>query len=321
MATMLTRQTRSPVTLIVVSFLSICTLGLMLNWLTRDTIKQHYPTKLCSGAPAVILVVRTAPSRYGNREVIRKSIGHQSVRDVLSWRVLFYMGYTQDPRRAHYLKNELKKGDILLLPREASPSNIVRIFADAARWIANECSSGVRYLIHVNDTTFADFVGLYMYITSLPDTDKRIHCAKRQAGDPVDRNPENRGSYVPVSVQKEDTFPVHCAGEVFLVSSASFKLLAQGLEKALMFGLFGPFVTGTVPALVGLEHTCIANRFRVLEEEDDHKGERKLFVTGLRRVALWKKVWLQSLVCYPEVNGTLPLTDGIISKIQISLLN
>ncbi|CAN8002314.1 unnamed protein product [Ixodes hexagonus] len=315
---MISRQSRSPTGLLAVIFISLCSMGLILHEFTDGPLEQHYPTQLCTGAVQVIVAIRSAPGRYGTRQVIRKSIGNEATRRSLSWRIVFYMGFSRVPSTSHKLRREFKNDDIIVVPVPTSPLEAVPIFLETAKWLFRHCSAP--YVIHVNDTTFPDLVGLHAYIENLSEEDYAFHCSDQHSVK-VDRDPANAQFYVSDEELKDTVFPTFCEGEAFLLRRKFLNLLVLAAEATPQYPLFSQYVTGQLAQVGNLGHRSIAGQMAVASGNDQWT-ERKLFVAGVTKLSMWKKYWMKMLVCYEEKNNrTLYLTEQILSRVQIKLLN
>lgn len=318
---MVSRQSRSPTTLIVFSFVSMALLGLLLHHLTGTVLRQHFPAQLCqgkgaaSGATTVVVAVRTKPNNHVLRQAIRDSMGHSAIRSALPWKVVFYTGYTVDIVKSRSLRREVLRGDLIIAPFEASSENTVKIFIETLRWISQQCEPGLRHLVHTNDTTMVDFLAAYEYMDSLKDaSDRHFHCAIVQLL-PVDRYP-NSSNYVPEELFRDSMWPTHCEGDAFIVHAQHLKALVLSSEAIPQYPLLGPYVTGHLPVLARLGHRNIANLTCALGGDTSSCEVSPIFVGNVTSKSLWWSRWLDTLVCHPRRNKTEGLAKQILGKLK-----
>lgn len=315
-----TRQSRSPTTLIVFSFLSMVVLGLLMHHFTGTMLRQHFPTQLCQAHGAnitVVVAVRTKPNNYSYRSAIRNSMGHPVVRATLPWKVVFYMGYSADIVRSRSLRREVLKGDLIIAPYEASFENTIPIFIDTVRWIHDQCAPAMHHLVHTNDTTMVDFLSAHEYIDGLEEAeDRHFHCSVVQLV-PVDRNP-NSSTYIPEALFRDAYWPTHCQGDAFIVHSKHLQPLVLSSEAIAQYPMLGPYVTGHLPVLARVGHRDISPRMKRLDDVPANQNSlRPIFVSNVTERSQWKAQWLKTLVCYANANKTTEeMTDRILRKIK-----
>ncbi|CAN8007938.1 unnamed protein product [Ixodes pacificus] len=291
---------------------------MILHCFSDGPLEQHYPTQLCESSVEVIVAIRTAPGHYSTRQAIRKSIGNKATRTALPWRIFFYIGCTQDPKSSRVLRREIRKDDIIVVPTPHSSLNAVQIFLEMATWIYQHCNA--RYVIHINDTTFPDLVGLHRYIANLSQEDNGFHCSDQHSVS-VQRNPADERFYLPPGLLKDDVFPPYCEGEAFVLKTRFLELLVNAAESSPQFPLFGQYVTGLLAKISNLEHKSIAKAMAGATDTWT-RTERKLFITGMVKISMWKQYWMKMMVCYQDNdNLTLELAERIMSKFQIRPLN
>ncbi|KAH6943596.1 hypothetical protein HPB50_024783 [Hyalomma asiaticum] len=260
---MVARQSRSPTTLIVFSFVSMVLLGLLLHNFTGTLLRQHFPGQLCQrrggDATAVVVAVRTRPNNFTLREAIRKSMGNSRVQAALPWKVIFYTGYSVDIVRSRALRREVLKGDLIIAPFEASFENTVKIFIETLRWISDQCLPGLEHLVHTNDTTMVNFVAAHEYMAGLEEEkDRHFHCAVAQLV-PVERSP-NSSMYVPESLFRDSLWPTHCEGDAFIVHAKHLKAIVLSSEAIAQYPLLGQYITGHLPVLARVGHRDIGTK-------------------------------------------------------------
>ncbi|KAL3197226.1 hypothetical protein MRX96_014835 [Rhipicephalus microplus] len=317
---MVSRQSRSPMTLIVFSFLSMVLLGLVLHHFTGTLLRQHFPTQLCRRrnaagvATSVVVAVRTKPNNDTLRQAIRDSMAHSAVHSALPWEVVFYTGYTVDIVKSRALRREVLKGDMIIAPYEASSENTIKVFIETLRWISQQCEPGLHHLVHTNDTTMVDVLTAYEYMNGLEDaSDRHFHCSMVQLL-PVERSP-NSSNYVPEELFRDSMWPTHCEGDAFIVHAKHLKALVLSSEAIPQYPLLGPYVTGHLPVLARLGHRNIANRTctrRNLASKDD----RPIFIGSVTTKSLWWTRWLETLVCCQHSNKTEELAEQILRKLK-----
>lgn len=323
---LMSRQGRSPTTLVLVSFVSMVVLGLLLHHFTTTLLKQHFPTQLCQrrasdrfGATDVIVAVRTSPSKKRLREAIRKSMYHPSVRAVLPWQVVFYMGYSVDLVKSRALRREVLKGDVIIAPHEAVVENIVKIFIDTIRWVHEQCTPQLKYFIHTNDTTLVDLLAAHEYIAALNETNERyFHCKPVQLV-MVNRD-RNSSTYVPETLFRDEYWPTYCEGDAYIIHAKHLKPLVLGSEAIKQYPQLTQYVTGHLPVLARVGHKNITDKVGA-QDEELRKGEvvrvRPIFVSKLNTSSQWRPQWLKTLICYTSADKTKEMADGIVNKLQM----
>lgn len=308
----LSRQGRSPVTTVLVGFLSLVVLGLLLRHFTDTLIRQHFPNQLCQHAaikPAVevVVAVRSWPSNHANRQTIRKSLANPVLRSILPWRVVFYMGYSPDRKRSNFLRREVLKGDVIIAPFEALGNNAVNIFLDAARWVLNGCWPKLRHFIHTNDSTMVDVLAVDEFTRKLTEDSPFIHCAVVGMV-PVDRD-VNSSTYIAESQLRDTHFPPFCEGDAFVVSTKDLKRLLLASPVVPRIPLLGPYVTGYLPVPYNISHKDIGGQIKAFSEQQPTSNcststERSLFVTNVTKLSQWMPLWFRNLFCCLNQNST-----------------
>ncbi|XP_040068717.1 N-acetyllactosaminide beta-1,3-N-acetylglucosaminyltransferase 3-like [Ixodes scapularis] len=283
-----------------VTLLSSCATIMVVQLFPVAPLLHHYPNQLCCEPTRVLIVVKTYPSHKPLRQAIRETVASKSVTSALPWRVLFYMGHTEDKKMSTFLRKETRKGDVLIAPYSAESSNIIPIFIEAARWIVENCSPRLEYVVHINDTTFPDLLGLHEYIGKLDETDRYFHCDDQHFV-PVRRRPGDR-FYVPETLYRDAFLPAHCEPDTFLVKSGYLKALVLASEVIPQYPLFGPYVTGHLTVLARLGHIDISKRMELVSVHPDWDS-CALFVSGLVNASLWKQYWFNRLLEHRHVTN------------------
>lgn len=273
----------------------------------QGSFVEHYPDRLCDGDVQVIVAYQTSPSNHFIRSVIRKSVGHGSVKAALPWRIVFYMGYTEARRTNTYLKRELVHDDLIVVLLQHRADSEIPIFLEAARWINNRCSRSLRYLVHANDSTFVDVMGLHEYMGNLTGADRHFHCILKRL-EPVERNTALTDAF------PGSTFPAYCEGGTFFLGARYLPSLLVAADAIPRYSLFAQYITGQLSVPMKLRHKDISERIGLAAYNQE---ERKLFLLGVKKSYKWKKLWLRSSICYTDTNLTWQLSESILRKINI----
>ncbi|CAN8002316.1 unnamed protein product, partial [Ixodes hexagonus] len=309
----LTTLRPSPKAMFGVTFLSIWATMLRFHLFPDTPLLHHYPSRLCTEPTRVLIVVKTYPSNHRLRQAIRETIGHKAVTSAFLWRVLFYMGNTEDKNTSQFLRKEIWKEDVFIAPYSAESSNVVMVFIETARWIHEKCTPQLEYLVHINDTTFPDLLALHEYIDKLDETDRNFHCNDKHLV-PVGKHPTD-SLYIPQTHFKDDLIPGYCESDAFVLKAQHLKVLVLASEAIPQYPLFGPYVTGHLTVLARLGHTSISGMIDVASNNPDWSSQA-LFVTGLKKPSLWKEYWIKRWLKHSHVTN---VTSLLASKVLSSL--
>ncbi|XP_064479773.1 beta-1,3-galactosyltransferase 9-like [Ornithodoros turicata] len=293
--------------------LVLCCVALTLHRLRQGALRSHYPETFCRDHVQVVVAVQSAPDNFRQRMAIRKTLGNSAVTRILPWRVLFY---TTPPRKEliQVMRSELAKEDLLVTQGKDN----VTSFLDMAHWVSERCGTWLRYLVHINDTTFADLVALHEYTLRLPSDDSDFHC-QVEAMVRVERDPSHP-DYIPETVFRDNIFPNHCHGSAFIVPGRFLEPLVYASRSIPPYQAFGPYLTGHLPVLARLGHTDV--RSRMNNTVNGVWTERKFFTGGFNDTDMWKRHWLKTLVCFKDnENTTSTLTQSIVRSIQLGVVD
>ncbi|KAK8756514.1 hypothetical protein V5799_000785 [Amblyomma americanum] len=221
------------------------------------------------------------------------------------------------------LRREVLKGDVIIAPYEAIVQNSVKIFIDAIRWVHEQCAPHLRYFIHTNDTTLVDLLAAHEYIAALNETNERyFHCVPVQLV-LVNRD-TNSSSFVPEYLFRDDYWPTYCEGDAYIIHAKHLRSLVRGSEAIKQYPRLTQYVTGHLPVVARVGHKNITRKVRaegVQQPADEVAPERPIFVSRLKSSSKWKPQWLKTLICYVGANETNEMTEKIVDKIKIHMLD
>lgn len=294
--------------------ISLSYVGFAWHLYANGPFRKHSPNRLCAEDVQVIVAYQTSPGHHSYRTVIRNTVGHAFVRGALPWRILFYMGYTEDRHTQNLLRKELLNNDLIVVPLQHHHRSAIPIFLETARWINSECGKNLRYLVHVSDTTFVDIAGLFEYLGNQNNADRYIHCRLVHL-EPVERNPVARDA-VPETVFRDSWFPTYCEAGLFVVGAQHLHRLVLAADAIPQYPLFPQYVTGHINVLLRLTHKDISNRTE-WRTDGTPEDKRKLFAFSVPKHFQWRKLWLRSSVCFADTNLTTKLMHDILRKIEV----
>ncbi|XP_077552424.1 acetylgalactosaminyl-O-glycosyl-glycoprotein beta-1,3-N-acetylglucosaminyltransferase-like [Haemaphysalis longicornis] len=324
---MVANRSRSPVTILLVSFVSVLVLGLVFRHLEKALDRQHLPKQLCHAAGEkaiqVVVAVRTSPNNYDTRQAIRSSMASPAVRALLPWQVVFYMGHSLDRKTSHALRREALKGDIIITPYQHHARNTVKCFLHAIRWVHERCEPNLRYFIHTNDSTMVDLVAAYEYIWNMSVGNRYFYCSP-VSNVPVDRD-ANSPTYVSETQFSKPHFSTFCEGDAFIVPAELLKTLVKVSQAIAQYPLLGPYVTGDLARVAEVGHRNISTKIYAISGEPPQLNctatERPIFITNVSVIAQWKSLWIKTLVCYRNQTPLEANTSKIIlQSLKIELL-
>ncbi|KAH9384082.1 hypothetical protein HPB48_026065 [Haemaphysalis longicornis] len=260
---MVANRSRSPVTILLVSFVSVLVLGLVFRHLEKALDRQYLPKQLCHAAGEkaiqVVVAVRTSPNNYDTRQAIRSSMASPAVRALLPWQVVFYMGHSLDRKTFSRAPTGGSQGRHHHHPlRNTTSGNTVKCFLHAIRWVHERCEPNLRYLIHTNDSTMVDLVAAYEYIWNMSGGNRYFYCSP-VSNVPVDRD-ANSPTYLSETQFSKPHFSTFCEGDAFIVPAELLKTLVKVSQAIAQYPLLGPYVTGDLARVAEVGHRNISTK-------------------------------------------------------------
>ncbi|XP_039985649.1 N-acetyllactosaminide beta-1,3-N-acetylglucosaminyltransferase 3-like [Xiphias gladius] len=194
---------------------------------------RHFPMLLdlpdkCGGADKsaevfLLLVIKSSPVNYERREVLRKTWAKDRLYNGVWIRRIFISGTTDSGFEKERLNKLLEleqheHNDILQWDFHDTFFNLTLKQILFLEWMERNCPNA-RFLLNGDDDVFANTDNMVTYLQSLKDNDGSKH---HFAGHLIQNVGPIRfaGSkyYVPVQVQKSDSYPPYCGGGGFLLS-------------------------------------------------------------------------------------------------------
>ncbi|XP_069072681.1 N-acetyllactosaminide beta-1,3-N-acetylglucosaminyltransferase 3 [Pleurodeles waltl] len=195
---------------------------------------RHFPTLLdvpnkCGGPAAstevfLFLVIKSSPSNYERREVIRKTWGKETTYEGVQVRRLFISGVPSDPREARRMKKLLRiesrdHGDILQWDFYDSFFNLTLKQVLFHQWVEKNCP-GARFIFNGDDDVFVNTYNMVHYLLGLKTSnngDKHLFVGQLIANVGPIRESWSK-YYVPVQVTTSNSYPPYCGGGGILMS-------------------------------------------------------------------------------------------------------
>ncbi|XP_060889852.1 N-acetyllactosaminide beta-1,3-N-acetylglucosaminyltransferase 3-like [Labrus mixtus] len=194
---------------------------------------RHFPMLLdlpgkCGGADNsadvfLLLVIKSSPGNYDRREVLRKTWAKERTHNGARIRRIFISGTTA----SGFEKERLNK--LLELEQQEYSDILQWDFSDTfynltlkqilfLEWMERSCPNA-RFLLNGDDDVFVNTDNMVEYLQSLKDNDGSKHLFTGhliQNVGPI-RSAASK-YYIPVQVQKSDSYPPYCGGGGFLLS-------------------------------------------------------------------------------------------------------
>ncbi|XP_035480120.2 N-acetyllactosaminide beta-1,3-N-acetylglucosaminyltransferase 3-like [Scophthalmus maximus] len=194
---------------------------------------QQFPMLLdvpdkCGGAEAsdgvfLLLVIKSSPGNYENREVLRKTWAKERLHNGALIRRLFITGTEQTgfekARQNQLLQLEQSEyGDILQWDFTDSFYNLTLKQVLFLQWIDRNCPH-VRFLLNGDDDVFANTGKMVEYLQGLDgnDGDKHLFSGNVIYNSSPIRSPSSK-YFIPMQVQASNSYPPYCSGGGFLLS-------------------------------------------------------------------------------------------------------
>lgn len=194
---------------------------------------RHFPMLLnvprkCDGPENsanvfLLLVIKSSPSNYERREVLRKTWAAERLQGGALIRTVFISGTAESGFEKEKLNKLLElenreHQDILQWDFHDSFFNLTLKQILFLEWMETFCPN-VHFLLNGDDDIFANTDNMVQYLNGLEHNDGSKHLFIGhliQYVGPI-RNPGSK-YYVPVQVQESDTYPPYCGGGGFLLS-------------------------------------------------------------------------------------------------------
>lgn len=184
---------------------------------------------LCGATPEesadvfLLLVIKSSPSNYDRREVLRKTWAKERLQDGVWIRRVFISGMAgsgEEQRKLNKLlwREQQENQDILQRDFSDSFFNLTLKQVLFLEWMMSNCPRA-HFLLNGDDDIFANTDNMVEYLQSLKDNDGDKHLFTGHLIHYVGpiREPGSK-YYVPVQVQESNSYPPYCGGGGFLLS-------------------------------------------------------------------------------------------------------
>ncbi|KAK2841499.1 hypothetical protein Q7C36_013078 [Tachysurus vachellii] len=194
---------------------------------------RHFPMLLnnpgkCGGPQNsadvfLLLVIKSSPSNYDRREVLRKTWALERLQSGVWIRTVFISGTTRDGYERERLNKLLELEnreyqDILQWDFDDTLYNLTLKQVLFLEWMEKFCPD-VHFLLSGDDDIFANTDNMVQYLKGLDDNDGSKHLFTGhliQYAGPI-RHPDSK-YYIPVQIHKPEIYPPYCGGGGFLLS-------------------------------------------------------------------------------------------------------
>lgn len=194
---------------------------------------RHFPQLLdlpdkCGGADRsgevfLLLVIKSSPGNYDRREVLRKTWAKERIHKDVWIRRIFISGTAdvgfEKERLNKLLELEQREfGDILQWDFSDTFYNLTLKQMLFLEWMERNCPKA-HFLLNGDDDVFAHTDNMVMYLQSLEDNDGSKHLFTGHLIQNVGPIRAAGSKYfIPVQVQKAESYPPYCGGGGFLLS-------------------------------------------------------------------------------------------------------
>ncbi|XP_054455972.1 N-acetyllactosaminide beta-1,3-N-acetylglucosaminyltransferase 3-like [Anoplopoma fimbria] len=176
-----------------------------------------------SAAILFLLVIKSSPSNYDRREVLRKTWAEERLENGVQIRRIFIVGTAQAGFEGERLNKllELEKrehNDILQWDFKDSFYNLTLKQILFLEWFERNCRQA-GFLLNGDDDIFANTNNMVEYIKGLKYSDgsKHLFIGYLMVNSPPVRNVQSK-YFVSVNMYKSDYFPPYCSGGGFIMS-------------------------------------------------------------------------------------------------------
>ncbi|XP_042339773.1 N-acetyllactosaminide beta-1,3-N-acetylglucosaminyltransferase 3-like [Plectropomus leopardus] len=194
---------------------------------------RHFPMILdlpdkCGGADKsaevfLLLVIKSAPENYARREVLRKTWAKERLHNGVWIRRIFIAGTTdtgfEKERLNKLLELEQREyNDIIQWDFNEKFYNLTLKQILFLEWMERNCPNA-RFHLNGDDDVFANTDNMVEYLQSLKDNDGSKHLFTGHLIQNVGPIRSSWSKYfIPVQVQKSNSYPPYCGGGGFLLS-------------------------------------------------------------------------------------------------------
>lgn len=181
---------------------------------------QDAPPDKCAQPVFLLLAIKSSPSNYERRELVRRTWGRERSVRGLQLRLLFLVGTAPNPLEALKVNRLLAleaqtHGDILQWDFHDTFFNLTLKQVLFLQWQATRCTQ-VSFLLNGDDDVFAHTDNMVSYLQG-HDPDQHLYVGQLIYNVGPIRNPWSK-YYVPKIVTPEENYPPYCGGGGFLLS-------------------------------------------------------------------------------------------------------
>lgn len=196
---------------------------------------QDAPLSKCAQPVFLLMVIKSSPSNYERRELVRRTWGRERMVQGLRLRLLFLVGTVPEPNEARKVNQLLALearvyGDILQWDFHDSFFNLTLKQVLFLRWQETRCTKA-SFILNGDDDVFAHTDNMVSYLQGHnPDHHLFVGQLIQYVG-PI-RTPGSK-YYVPKIVTQDEHYPPYCGGGGFLLSrftAAALRRAAPTLE-------------------------------------------------------------------------------------------
>uniref|UniRef100_A0A8D2JT12 Hexosyltransferase n=1 Tax=Sciurus vulgaris TaxID=55149 RepID=A0A8D2JT12_SCIVU len=201
----------------------------------RFALLQDVPAEKCAGPVFLLLAIKSSPSNYERRELVRRTWGQERLVRGARLRRLFLVGTASHPHEARKVNRLLEleartNGDILQWDFHDSFFNLTLKQVLFLEWQETRCANA-NFVLNGDDDVFAHTDNMVTYLQGLDPSQHLFVGHLIQNVGPI-RVPWSK-YYVPPVVTQEERYPPYCGGGGFLLSSftaAALRRAAPALE-------------------------------------------------------------------------------------------
>ena len=209
----------------------------------------HFPMILdvhdkCGGADEsaevfLLMVIKSSPVNYERREALRKTWAQERLQNGVQIRRVFLSGVTgsgfERERQNRLLELEHDEyNDILQWDFRDTFFNLTLKQVLFLEWMERNCPKA-RFLLNGDDDVFVNTDNMVEYLQGLRGNNgsKHLFTGHLMLNKGPIRSPESK-YYVPVQVQKSESYPPFCAGGGFLLSGYT-AMVIYNMSKSIPF--------------------------------------------------------------------------------------
>uniref|UniRef100_A0A8C9B5J5 Hexosyltransferase n=1 Tax=Prolemur simus TaxID=1328070 RepID=A0A8C9B5J5_PROSS len=215
---------------------------------------QDAPLGKCSGPVFLLLVIKSSPSNYERRELVRRTWGRERRVRGLQLRRLFLVGTAPDPHQARKVNRLLKMearthGDILQWDFHDSFFNLTLKQVLFLQWQETRCTNA-SFMLNGDDDVFAHTDNMVSYLQGHDPGHHLFVGHLIQNVGPI--RAQWSKYYVPQVVTQEEQYPPYCGGGGFLLSRFTAAALRRAIRVLDLFPIDDVFL-GMCLKLEGLK--------------------------------------------------------------------